>query len=154
MGGIWLKTESADVVAILLPTRCLPACWFFFSADFLFGTTASCCPFDRSWNINNKFLNILCFEKTAACQWRPWLQAYGVSIYPHWFYPYLKCSYSQYGPLRFWFKCSDKWKKRGVEKLASVRRLYRTVAIYVCLLFYLVLVFSLKYFRFLFVKPS
>jgi hypothetical protein len=45
-------------------------------------------------------------------------------------------------------------KKEGVEKLASVLRWYRTVAVDVCLLFNLILVFSLKYFRFLFVKPS
>jgi hypothetical protein len=45
-------------------------------------------------------------------------------------------------------------KRRGVEKLASVRRWYRTVVIDVCLLFNLVLIFSLKNFRFLFVKPS
>ncbi len=42
------------------------------------------------------------------------------------------------------FKGSDQWKKRGVEKLASVRRWYQTVAIDICLLFNLVLVFSLK----------
>ncbi len=30
------------------------------------------------------------------------------------------------------FKGSDQWKMRGVEKLANVRRLYRTVAINVC----------------------
>jgi hypothetical protein len=45
-------------------------------------------------------------------------------------------------------------KKEGVQKLASVRRWYRTGAIDVCLLFTLALDFSLKYFRFLFVKPS
>jgi hypothetical protein len=43
---------------------------------------------------------------------------------------------------------------RGTEKLASVRRWYRTVAIDVCLLFNVVVVFSLTYFRFLFVKLS
>jgi hypothetical protein len=41
---------------------------------------------------------------------------------------------------------------RGVEKLASVRRLYRTVAIDVCLFFYKADVFSATYFRFLFVE--
>ena len=45
-------------------------------------------------------------------------------------------------------------KRRGVEKLASVRRLFRTVAIAVCLLFNVAVIFSSKYFRFLFVKPS
>jgi hypothetical protein len=43
---------------------------------------------------------------------------------------------------------------RGIEKLASVRRWYRTVAIDVCLFFNVVVVFSLTYFLFLFVKPS
>jgi hypothetical protein len=43
---------------------------------------------------------------------------------------------------------------RGVGKLASVRRWYRTVAIDVCLLFNVVVVFALTYFRFLFVKPN
>jgi hypothetical protein len=43
---------------------------------------------------------------------------------------------------------------RGIEKLANVRRWYRTVAIDVCLLFYLVVVFPLTYFHFQFVKPS
>ncbi len=49
-------------------------------------------------------------------------------------------------------KGSDQWKMRGVEKLANVRRLYRTVAMDVCLFFYEVVVFSATYFRFLFVK--
>jgi hypothetical protein len=52
------------------------------------------------------------------------------------------------------FKGSDQWKIRGIEKLANVRRWYQTVAISVCLLFYLVVVFSLTYFRFLFAKTS
>jgi hypothetical protein len=43
---------------------------------------------------------------------------------------------------------------RGVRKLASVRKWYRTVAIDVCLLFNVVVVFSYTYFHFLFVKPS
>jgi hypothetical protein len=43
---------------------------------------------------------------------------------------------------------------RGVGKLASVRRWFRTVAIYVCLLFNVAVDFSLKYFRFLFVNLS
>ncbi len=51
------------------------------------------------------------------------------------------------------FKGSDQWKMRGIGKLVSVRRWYRTVAIDVCLLFYLVVGFSETYFRFLFVKP-
>ncbi len=50
------------------------------------------------------------------------------------------------------FKGSDQWKMRGVEKLASVWRLYRTVAIDVCLFFYEAVVFSVTYFRFLFVE--
>jgi hypothetical protein len=41
---------------------------------------------------------------------------------------------------------------RGVEKLASVRRLYRTVVIDVSLFFYEAVVFSATYFRILFVK--
>jgi hypothetical protein len=41
---------------------------------------------------------------------------------------------------------------RGVEKLASVRRLYQTVVIVVCLFFYEAVVFSATYFRILFVK--
>jgi hypothetical protein len=45
-------------------------------------------------------------------------------------------------------------KMRGVGKLASVRRWHRAEAIDVRLLFYLVVVFSATYFRFLFVKPS
>jgi hypothetical protein len=45
-------------------------------------------------------------------------------------------------------------KNEGVGKLASVRRWYQTLAINVCLLFNVVVVFSLAYFRFLFVKPS
>ncbi len=43
------------------------------------------------------------------------------------------------------FKGSDLWKMRGVEKLASVQRLYRTVAIDVCLSFYEAVVFSATY---------
>jgi hypothetical protein len=43
-------------------------------------------------------------------------------------------------------------KMRGVEKLASVRRLYQTVAIDVCLFFYEAVVLSATYFRFRFVK--
>jgi hypothetical protein len=43
---------------------------------------------------------------------------------------------------------------RGVEKLASVRRLYRTVAIDVCLFFYEAIVFSETYFRFLLCKAQ
>ncbi len=49
-------------------------------------------------------------------------------------------------------KGSDQWKMRGVEKLASVRRLYQTVAIDVCLFFYEAVVISATYFRFRFVK--
>jgi hypothetical protein len=41
---------------------------------------------------------------------------------------------------------------RGVEKLASVRRLYQIVAIDVCLFFYEAIVFSATYFSFWFVK--
>jgi hypothetical protein len=52
------------------------------------------------------------------------------------------------------FKGSDQWKLRGVGKLASVRRWFRTVAIDVCLLFKVAVVFSSKYFHFLFVKLS
>ncbi len=52
----------------------------------------------------------------------------------------------------YWrLKGSDQWKMRGVEKLPSVRRLYRTVVIDVCLFFYEAVVFSSTYFRFLFV---
>jgi hypothetical protein len=40
------------------------------------------------------------------------------------------------------------------DKLASVRRWFRTVAIDVCLLFNVTVVFSSPYFRFLFVKPK
>ncbi len=54
--------------------------------------------------------------------------------------------------LDLFIKGSDQWKMRGVEKLANVRRLYRTVAIDVFLFFYEVVVFSATYFRFLFVK--
>jgi hypothetical protein len=43
---------------------------------------------------------------------------------------------------------------RGVGKLASVRRWFRTVAIDVSLLFNVAVVFSSKYFRFLFVNLS
>ena len=43
-------------------------------------------------------------------------------------------------------------KNEGVEKLASVRSLYRTMAIDVCLFFYEAVVFSATYFRFRFVK--
>ncbi len=42
----------------------------------------------------------------------------------------------------FDLKGSDQWKMRGFEKLASVRRLYQTVAIDVCLFFYEAVVFS------------
>ncbi len=42
----------------------------------------------------------------------------------------------------------------GVEKLASVRRWFRTVAIDVCLHFDFVVVFSSTNFRFLFVMTS
>ncbi len=49
---------------------------------------------------------------------------------------------------------SDQWKMRGVGKLASVRRWFRTVAIDVCLLFNIAVVFSSKYFRFLLVNHS
>jgi hypothetical protein len=42
----------------------------------------------------------------------------------------------------------------GVGKLASVRWWYRAVGIDVCLLFNVVVVFSLTYFPFLSVKPS
>jgi hypothetical protein len=42
----------------------------------------------------------------------------------------------------------------GVGKLASVRRWFRTVAINVCLIFNVAVVFSSKYFRFLFVQLS
>jgi hypothetical protein len=41
---------------------------------------------------------------------------------------------------------------RGVEKLASVRRLYRTVVIDVFLFFYEAVVFSATYFRIMLVK--
>ena len=41
-----------------------------------------------------------------------------------------------------------------VRKLASVRGLFRTVAIAVCLLFNVAVIFSSKYFRFLFVQLS
>jgi hypothetical protein len=41
---------------------------------------------------------------------------------------------------------------KGVEKLASVRRLYQPVAIDVCLSFCEAVVFSATYFRFLFVE--
>jgi hypothetical protein len=43
-------------------------------------------------------------------------------------------------------------KNEGVENLANVRRLYRTVAIDVCLFFFEAIVFWVTYFRFLFVK--
>jgi hypothetical protein len=43
---------------------------------------------------------------------------------------------------------------RGVGKLASVRRWFWTVAIDVCLIFNVAVVFSCKYFRFLFVQLS
>jgi hypothetical protein len=43
---------------------------------------------------------------------------------------------------------------RGVGKLASVRRWFRTVAIDVCLIFNVAVVFSSKYFRFLLVQLS
>ncbi len=51
---------------------------------------------------------------------------------------------------KFFF--SDQWKMRGVEKLANVRRLYRTLVIDVCFFFYEAVVFSATYFCFLFVK--
>ncbi len=54
----------------------------------------------------------------------------------------------------FSLKGSDQWKMRRVWKLASVRRWFWTVAINVCLLFNVAVIFSWKYFRFLFVKPS
>jgi hypothetical protein len=41
---------------------------------------------------------------------------------------------------------------RGVGSLAAVRLWYRTVVINVCLIFNRPVVFSSKYFRFLFVK--
>ncbi len=49
-------------------------------------------------------------------------------------------------------KGSDQWKMKGVEKLASVWRFYRTMVIDVCLFFYAAVFFSATYFRFLFVK--
>ncbi len=52
------------------------------------------------------------------------------------------------------FKGSDQWKMRGIGKLASVRKWFRTVAIHVCLIFNVPVVFSSKYFRFLFVQLS
>jgi hypothetical protein len=39
--------------------------------------------------------------------------------------------------------------KRGIGNLATVRRLFRTVAIYVCVIFNVTVVFSSKYYRFL-----
>ncbi len=45
-------------------------------------------------------------------------------------------------------------KNEGVGKLASVRRWFRTVAIDICLIFNVAVVFSSKYFRFLFVQLS
>ncbi len=52
------------------------------------------------------------------------------------------------------FKGSDQWKMRGVEKLVSVRRCYRTVAFDVCLHFNFVVVFSPTNFRFPFCKDQ
>jgi hypothetical protein len=43
---------------------------------------------------------------------------------------------------------------RGFGRLATVQRWFWTVAIDVCLLFNVAVVFSSKYFHFLFVKPS
>jgi hypothetical protein len=43
---------------------------------------------------------------------------------------------------------------RGVGRLATVQIWFRTVAIDVCFLFYVAIVFSSKYFHFLFVKPG
>jgi hypothetical protein len=43
---------------------------------------------------------------------------------------------------------------RGVGKMASVQRWFRTVAIDVCLIFNVAVVSSSKYFRFLFVQLS
>jgi hypothetical protein len=45
-------------------------------------------------------------------------------------------------------------KNEGVGKLASVRRWFRTVAIDVCLIFNVAVVFYLKNYRFLFVQLS
>jgi hypothetical protein len=45
-------------------------------------------------------------------------------------------------------------KNEGVGKLANVRRWFQTVAINVCLIFNVAVVFSSKYFRFLFVQLS
>ena len=45
-----------------------------------------------------------------------------------------------------------KWKGRGVKKQATVRIWFRTMAIEVCLIFIVAVVFSSTYFRFLFVK--
>ncbi len=45
-------------------------------------------------------------------------------------------------------------KRGGVGKQATVKIWFRTVAIDVCLIFNVAVVFSLKYFRFLFVKLS
>jgi hypothetical protein len=45
-------------------------------------------------------------------------------------------------------------KNEEVGKLASIRRWFRTVAIDVCLLFNVAVVFSLKYLCFLFLKLS
>ncbi len=56
--------------------------------------------------------------------------------------------------LDFHLKRSYQWKMRGVGKLASVRRWFQTVAIDVCFLFNVAVVFSSKYFRFLFAKPK
>ncbi len=47
---------------------------------------------------------------------------------------------------------NEKWGGGRVEKLASVRRLYRIVVIDVCLFFYEAVVFSATYFCFLFVE--
>ncbi len=44
-------------------------------------------------------------------------------------------------------------KNEGGREAGKCSKMVQDVAIYVCLLFNLVLIFSLKYFRFLFVKP-
>jgi hypothetical protein len=43
---------------------------------------------------------------------------------------------------------------KNVENLATIRRWFRTVAIDVCLVYIVAVVFSSKYTRFLFVKLS
>ncbi len=49
---------------------------------------------------------------------------------------------------------NEKGGESGLGRLATVRRWFQTMAIDVCLLFNVVVVFSSMYFRFVFVKPS